>query len=46
MPRTSRRRIIARKRYKYQALITLNPPGDGSPDAKPSLHGQHLAVRA
>lgn len=41
-----RRRITLRKRYKYQALVTLNPPADGSPDAEPPLHVRRLAVRA
>ena len=33
------------KPHKYQALVTLNPPGDGGLDAKPPLHIRRLAVR-
>lgn len=40
----SRRRIAA-KPHKYQALVTLYPPGDGGPDAEPPRHVRRLAVR-
>ena len=33
------------KPHKYQALVTLYPPGDGGLDAEPPLHIRHLAVR-
>ena len=41
----SRRRVGAMKPHKYQALVTLYPPGDGGLDAEPPLHIRHLAVR-
>lgn len=32
--------------YKYQALVTLNQPGEGGLNAEPPLHVRHLTVRA
>jgi hypothetical protein len=40
-----RRRATAMKPAKYQALVTLYPPGDGGLDAEPLLHVRRLAVR-
>lgn len=35
----------SKKPHKYQALVTLYPPGDGGLDAEPLLHVRHMAVR-
>lgn len=43
--RRSRRTADAMKPHKYQALVTLYPPGDGGLDAEPLLHIRRLAVR-